>query len=97
MAKDNEVKVGDRVKDRLTGFAGIAFGITEYLAGCRRIHIQPEKLKTDGTVHEYATFDEPMVEVIKARAMLVKEETSKTKKDGGPSYLNPAKPTMRHK
>jgi hypothetical protein len=93
MANDNEIKVGDRVRDRICGLTGICWGITEYLAGCRRIHIQPEKLKEDGSVHEASAFDEPLVEVLDKRALSVEEEPKK-KKTGGSSYLSANKPKV---
>jgi len=99
MAQDREVKVGDRVKDRLSEVEGIVWGITEYLAGCRRIHIIQKGLKPDGTGHETFAVDEGLVDilergVIAADKPRIKKETAPT---GGPSYLDPTKPSVRHK
>ncbi|MBX9877654.1 MAG: hypothetical protein K2Y22_04280 [Candidatus Obscuribacterales bacterium] len=63
-----EVKLGDRVRDKVTGFEGIATGITVWLHGCRRVVIQPEKLGTDGKLIESWTFDEPGLEILEVGA-----------------------------
>lgn len=46
------VKLGDRVKDSITGFAGIAIARCEYLNGCVRVSIQPVKLKDGKPIDE---------------------------------------------
>ena len=56
-----EIKLGDKVKDSVTGFKGIAVGRTEYLHGCIRITIQPEGMNKEGKTFECETFDEPQV------------------------------------
>ncbi len=94
MAQPNEVQLGDLVQDRITGLTGICWGITRYLAGCNRIHIQPRELKADGTTHESSAFDEPMVGVIERSVCLPDQSPApkKTSPPGGLSYLDPAKP-----
>lgn len=62
------IKLGDRVKDKVTKFAGIAIGRTEWLNGCARITVQPEKL-LDGKIPDTATFDEPQLAVVSAGAI----------------------------
>ena len=59
------VNLGDKVKDSVTGFTGIAVGKTLWLHGCNRITIQPEGLQKDGKMYETASFDEPQLVVIK--------------------------------
>lgn len=60
------INLGDRVKDPVSGFNGIAVQATEYLNGCRRIGVQPEKVDTKtGKPFEYQYFDEPQLRVIK--------------------------------
>jgi hypothetical protein len=44
------VQLGDRVRDRMTGFSGIAIAITEWLYNCRRITVQPTELDKDGSL-----------------------------------------------
>lgn len=64
-AKHNEVQLGDRVRDMVTKFEGIAIGVTTWLNGCRRITIQPETLDKEGKIRDAQTFDEPQLEVTK--------------------------------
>lgn len=73
------INLGDKVVDTVTGFKGIAIGRTIWLHGCSRIVVQPEGLDKDGKTFETQSFDEPQMEVIKARK--VKEGNHKT---GGP-------------
>lgn len=63
------VVLGDRVKDKVTGLSGIAVARTEWLYGCIRITVQPEKLGKDGNVPETSTFDEPQLEVVKSQVV----------------------------
>lgn len=59
------IKLGDKVKDSITGFSGIVVARTEWLNGCARITVQPEKTDKDGKVPETHTFDEPQLTVSK--------------------------------
>ena len=61
------IKLGDRVKDSITGFKGIAIARSEWLNGCKRIEIQPEILK-DGKIVEADWFDERQIVLIKSNA-----------------------------
>ena len=58
-----KICLGDRAKDRVSGFKGIVTGMTEYLNGCVRVVIEPEELK-DGQIIESRYFDEQQVDVI---------------------------------
>jgi len=58
-----EIKLGSKVKDKITGLVGIAMARTTWLHGCVRISIQPQELK-DGKPIELYTIDEPQCEVI---------------------------------
>ncbi len=58
------IELGDRVKDRITGLTGIVMWKAEYMNGCRRFGVQPEKLNKDGgRVTDFA-FDEPDLTVL---------------------------------
>ena len=63
------VELGDRVKDRITGLAGIAVGKTDWLFGCRRIVIQPEEAK-EGKPAEMFHADEPQLVVLLKHAVI---------------------------
>ena len=60
-----KVRLGDKVRDTITGNEGIAVARTEWLHGCVRICIQPEGGK-DGVPFDSFVVDEPQVEVVKA-------------------------------
>lgn len=64
MTATETVQLGDRVKDRITGFSGIVTGITTWLNGCRRVGVQPEKLD-EGKLQDPQWFDEPQVDIVK--------------------------------
>lgn len=78
------VKLGDRVKDEVTGFEGIAVARTTWLHGCDRICVQPEKLDKDGKVVDGITFDENQLKVLKSRVVDSHEHIKSTAKTGGP-------------
>ena len=42
------VKLGDKVKDSITGFLGVVTGISKYLNGCISILVTSNKLSSDG-------------------------------------------------
>lgn len=42
------MKLGDLMKDRVTGFEGVATGVADYLTGCRQWLLSSQKLKPDG-------------------------------------------------
>ena len=57
-----KIKLGDIVKDRISGFTGIVIARTEWLYGCTGIGVKPtksNKLKDDGTPADIQWFDEP--------------------------------------
>lgn len=60
------MRIGDRVKDRISGFAGIITGRTEYLNGCRQFLVSPEKVNKDGESLKGLWIDEQTLEVIAA-------------------------------
>ena len=60
-----KINLGDKVKDSVTGFTGIAIGRTVWLHGCNRITVQPEGINKEGKVFEPHGFDEPQLIVLK--------------------------------
>lgn len=75
------VNLGDKCKDRVSGFVGVAMARHEYLNGCARITLQPE-IKKDGKLPECQTFDEPQLTIVKKA--VVPAPTKATKETGGP-------------
>ncbi len=60
-----EIKLGYIVRDKISGFKGVAVCLAEWLNGCERVTIQPQKLKGDGSLNENYTFDVDQVEILK--------------------------------
>lgn len=58
------IKLGQVVKDKITGYQGVVIAITKWLYGCTRITVQAGELKDGKPVDNY-TFDEPQALVIK--------------------------------
>lgn len=79
----NKVKLGDKVKDSVTGFIGIVTTVHSYLNGCNRMSVQPS-IKPDGTIPDFETFDEPQLTVVQDE--VVKEGSKET---GGPEHFMP--------
>jgi hypothetical protein len=72
------INLGDKCKDLVTGFTGIAVAKILYLNGCTRWQLQP--IGTDkGKLFEQESFDESQLIVLKAKA--AKEGKHET---GGP-------------
>lgn len=55
------IKLGDKVKDPITGFEGTATAKTEWLYGCSRIAVQAQ-IDKDGKVPGLEWFDELQLE-----------------------------------
>lgn len=60
------INLGDEATDTVTGFTGVAVSRTEYINGCTRVSLQP-KIKSDGSLPSYETFDEPQLVVVEAQ------------------------------
>jgi len=71
------IKLGNTVRDTITGYEGVVFGITNYLFGCKRVGIQG-KIDKEGKVPELHWFDEPSLQVLKS------EKNKKSEPSGGP-------------
>jgi hypothetical protein len=79
---DFKFALGDRLKDSISKFTGICTSRTEWLNGCKRYLIQPEKMK-DGKPIEPQWVDEEQVVLVKSwpRSVL--------KPHGGPDRHEP--------
>ena len=64
MEIDNMVKLGDMVKDKITGFEGLTLEKSEYLNGCIQFEVQP-RIDKEGKIPESSHIDEQQLEVIK--------------------------------
>jgi hypothetical protein len=56
----------DVLKDKVSGLKGVVLGITFYDTGCIHYGLAPQKLKEDGTVHDWTWFDESRLELVKS-------------------------------
>lgn len=78
----SHVKLGDEVKDKLSGFTGHVIGWAVILYGAHRIGVDPG-LKKDGTMGDTTYFDECRLELVKAKkppqAPAAKRKTAKEK------------------
>lgn len=72
------IKLGDKVRDKVTGFTGIATARIEYLHGCVQIEIMPPVDK-DGKKVDGIWIDDPRLESIKDDAVKIKPKST-----GGP-------------
>ena len=60
----NRLKVGDRAKDSISGFEGLATGRTEYIGGKIQFEITPTNLTETGLPYEGIWFDEERLEKV---------------------------------
>lgn len=74
---------GDKVKDSVTGFEGIIVCTTNWLNGCTRYGVQPDKLTKEGTMHGVEMVDEPQLILVKAAVQPEKMKKVENK-PGGP-------------
>ena len=88
--KDNnmEIPLGARVKDTITGYAGIAVARSEWLTGCVRIGVDKDKMDNNGKIFETLWIDEARLVILKmpTRKLLTKQNPL----EGGRS--NPKQP-----
>lgn len=74
------IKLGDKVKDKITGYTGIVIGVSEFLQGCRRVGVQTQKLH-EGKPIDAIWFDEPQLEIVKTKKRIIKKKPGNS---GGP-------------
>lgn len=84
MKKMLNIVLGDQVKDSITGFEGIVMAITVWLNQCRRIGVQSQKLKEDGTPLDIEWFDEQQIIKIKQYVGDKANEDKEDEDPGGP-------------
>ena len=72
------IKLGDKVRDKITGFMGIAVAKTEFLNGCIQFNVLPKGDKINKMPDEMS-IDEQSLEIVK-----VKKKKKVKKENGGP-------------
>lgn len=85
-----EIKLGCKVKDKITGFCGIAVGRTVWLNGCVRVGIQVPRVEKDGKIAEAIWLDEDQLQVVDPVSVLEQKSPS-----GGP-MPNPSRRADPH-
>lgn len=60
------IQLGDKAKDKISGFTGIVTGYYRYLNGCVRLNLEPDKLSKDGNVQDGRVFDIEQLVLVKA-------------------------------
>lgn len=56
--------LGYKVRDKITGFEGVATGYVTYISGCNQVWIAPFGLDKDGKARESHWFDEQRLEIV---------------------------------
>lgn len=78
-----EIKLGDRVRDRFSGLVGYVHAKAEYITGCNQILVDPRTIK-DGTVVAGSWLDDTRIELVEALPTPEKQTV------GGPSCAEAA-------
>ena len=78
------IKLGDRIRDKISGFSGIAASHTFFLNGCERWLIEPEHLH-EGKVLDSVWFDSVQVELVPK----TKSVSASALRTGGPQKYDP--------
>jgi len=73
-----DIELGDKVKDNITGFSGVAVCFSEWLNGCVRITILPTTLTKEGATKDTETFD------IEDVVLMTSAKKKKATPSGGP-------------
>ena len=81
-------KIGDKVRDIISGYEGKVTARTEWLNGCVRYRVEPDHLNPDGELIENETFDEEQLEKVKTPSLKLKVEPT------GGSRSNDSKPNI---
>jgi len=83
-------KLGQTVKDIITGCQGVVMSRSQYLTTCNTYGVQSSILQ-NGKPLEWQWFDEPRL--ILQKAKIIKLVPEKTKKGGGPNNINQIAPS----
>jgi len=85
-----EIKLGDKVRDKVTGFEGIATAKTEFLNGCIQIEVTPKIKKGENIVDKALGIgiDEAQVERI-GNGINTPEKKVVKRNTGGPMKVTP--------
>lgn len=87
-----EVELADKVRDRVSGFEGIATARHISLNGCDLISVQPVVNKKKGAaLPTFKTFDAPQLEVTEREYVKYNVPAEERRRVGGPAKFMPEK------
>jgi hypothetical protein len=66
-----EIALGMKVKDVITGFAGIVTGFTEYISGCKQALVVPP-VGSDGSYKDGQWFDRDRLAILDSSVITLK-------------------------
>jgi hypothetical protein len=77
MIASRAVNLGDKCKDKISGFEGICTGMAVWLYSCTKVMLTPQKMETKTyKPAESNWFDEPQISLVKAK--VIKEDSKTT-------------------
>ena len=79
-----KIKLGQKVRDTISGNEGTVVAVTTWLNGCVRMCIQPEGTK-DGAPFETFVIDEEQLEIVRMAPDRKTKPTGGSRKDPGRS------------
>lgn len=77
------IKLGQKAKDKITGFEGILTARHQYITGCDQYQLAPDGLDDDGKLKEIYSFDEGRIEILGPG---ITEADVESDKPGGPQF-----------
>lgn len=84
-----DIKLGDKVRDQVSKFTGVAVSRHIYLHGCDRISVQPAVEKKDMTLPDAKSFDAPQLEMVEQGYVKYETSAEERRETGGPSKFMP--------
>jgi len=85
------VQLGDKARDTVSGFAGVCVCRSEWLNGCWRMTLQPQALDKDGKPQESQTFDDFQLQVTEPKLQPVGSKAAGGPRDGPMRARDPAR------
>ena len=64
------IQLGQKVKDKITGFTGVITGVCDYLSGCNQALVVPP-VKADGSYTDGHWFDVQRLDVVDAARLVL--------------------------
>lgn len=90
---NKEIELGDKVRDLITGYEGIAVAKTEFINGCIQFSVAKQFKKGSAKIPEFGdpSIDSKSLRIIQKKAVdlnkEVEEEKPKIKHTGGPTTI----------